>query len=164
LPTEEVQLGQHEKNVGCKGVEENMCQYRNQNKHLAFIKFVVYKGGCVFFCVLMKLLVFILLVFGVFLSPLSVGTASAVNAGSVSAGDLMIVLCHAVLFINGPVGRTLAAFIIVGVGFGFFTAKVSWAVMIGVVLGLGAIFGAISIVNAITGDTGNPCSTTASTS
>ena len=69
-----------------------------------------------------------------------------------SGGDMMIVLCNVLVFVTGGVGKTIASFIIIGVGIGFFTGKVSWGLLIGVTLGISAMFGAPAIIGAITGD------------
>ena len=55
--------------------------------------------------------------------------------------------------ITGTGGKTLAAFAIISAGIGFFTGKVSWGLLIGIAAGIGAMFGAPSIVAAISGDT-----------
>jgi type IV secretory pathway VirB2 component (pilin) len=68
-----------------------------------------------------------------------------------SVGDMGVVLCNVLKFVTGTVGKTIASFIIIGVGIGFFTAKVSWGVLIGVTLGIAAMFGAPAIVKAVTG-------------
>ena len=51
----------------------------------------------------------------------------------------------------------LAAFAIVSVGIGFFTGKVSWGLLVGVAAGIAAIFGAPSIVSALSGQDEADC-------
>ncbi|MDD2840081.1 MAG: TrbC/VirB2 family protein [Rickettsiales bacterium] len=87
-------------------------------------------------------------------------SAATISSASGSAGDMGVVLCNVLKFVTGTVGKTIASFIIIGVGLGFFTAKVSWGVLIGVTLGIAAMFGAPAIVKAVTGDTTTICSTT----
>jgi type IV secretory pathway VirB2 component (pilin) len=59
--------------------------------------------------------------------------------------------------VTGNAGKAFAAFAILSVGIGFFTGKVSWGLMIGVVAGIAAMFGAPSIVSAITGKSSFNC-------
>ncbi len=61
-------------------------------------------------------------------------------------------MCRALNIITGSAGKAFAAFAIISVGIGFFTGKVSWGLMIGVAAGIAAMFGASSIVNAISGN------------
>lgn len=68
-----------------------------------------------------------------------------------SGGEMQTVLCNVLRFVTGTVGKTLASFVIIGVGLGFFTGKVSWGLLIGVTLGISAMFGAPAIIGAITG-------------
>ena len=46
----------------------------------------------------------------------------------------------------------VAAVGVIGVGVGFFSGKVSWGLLIGVCSGVGLIFGAPTIVSAISGE------------
>ena len=70
---------------------------------------------------------------------------------NIDGGDMGTVLCNAMRFVTGGVGKTIASFIIIGVGITFFTGKASWGLMIGVALGVSAMFGAPAIINAVTG-------------
>ncbi len=76
------------------------------------------------------------------------------KASNTSGGAMQQVLCNVLRFVTGTIGKTIASFIIIGVGVGFFTGKVSWGLLIGVTLGISAMFGAPAIVNAITGGDG----------
>jgi type IV secretion system protein VirB2 len=83
------------------------------------------------------------------------------TATDTSGGEMQTVLCNVLKFVTGGIGKTIASFIIIGVGLGFFTGKVSWGVLIGVTLGISAMFGAPAIVGAITGGgTKELCATT----
>lgn len=73
------------------------------------------------------------------------------------SGALGIVLCNVLNFVTGTVGKTIASFIIIGVGVGFFSGKVSWGLLIGVTLGISAMFGAPAIIKAITGGDATTC-------
>ena len=67
------------------------------------------------------------------------------------------VMCRVLDIATGTGGKAFAAFAIISVGIGFFTGKVSWGLMIGVAAGIAAIFGAPSIVAAISGDDADNC-------
>ena len=69
------------------------------------------------------------------------------------------VMCNVFSIVTGAAGKTFAAFAIVSVGIGFFTGKVSWGLMVGVAAGIAAIFGAPTIVQAISGGTAVNCAT-----
>lgn len=78
------------------------------------------------------------------------------------ATGLEDVICNALMIIQGTVGKGIAAFAIIFIGISLFLGKVSWGVAISTALGIGAIFGAVSIVQAL-GGTGDECATTFST-
>ncbi len=67
------------------------------------------------------------------------------------------VMCRVLDIATGTGGKAFAAFAIISVGIGFFTGKVSWGLMIGVAAGIAAIFGAPSIVSAISGKDEGGC-------
>jgi len=81
----------------------------------------------------------------------SVGNA---NTQSSLAEDnaLTRVLCNVFKVVTGKAGKTFAAFAIISAGVGFFTGKLQWGLLIALTLGIAAIFGAPTIVSAITGD------------
>ena len=107
----------------------------------------------------------VILLLGLFALFLTVGNAfaadskSAIGTASGSGGDMQQVLCNVLAFVTGGIGKTIASFIIIGVGLGFFTGKVSWGVLIGVTLGISAMFGAPAIITAITGGSADWCKT-----
>ena len=76
---------------------------------------------------------------------------SEVSANPTS-NALTRVMCNALRIVQGSAGKTFAAFAIIAVGIGFFSGKVSWGLMIGVAAGIAAMFGAPTIVAAISGD------------
>ena len=84
---------------------------------------------------------------GAFAATTGIGIESSTGAG----GEMQVVLCNVLKFVTGGIGKTIASFIIIGVGLGFFTGKVSWGLLIGVTLGISAMFGAPAIIGAITG-------------
>jgi len=77
---------------------------------------------------------------------------------NVSSNSFTRSICNALKVVTGSAGKTFAAFAIIAVGIGFFSGKVSWGLMIGVAAGIAAMFGAPSIVAAISGqDTKTDC-------
>lgn len=85
------------------------------------------------------------------------------NAGNYSSSSalntnvLVDVMCNVLRIVTGNAGKAFAAFAILSVGIGFFTGKVSWGLMIGVAAGIAAMFGAPTIVAAITGTSTFQC-------
>lgn len=79
-------------------------------------------------------------------------------AETTSEKDAMTkILCNVYVFITGGIGKTICSFVIIGVGIGFFTGKVSWGTLIGVALGIASLFGGPSIMAAVTGTSETPC-------
>lgn len=70
---------------------------------------------------------------------------------------LSTVMCNVLDIVTGKAGKVFAGFAVVSVGIGFFTGKVSWGLMVGVAAGIAAIFGANSIVSALSGETEANC-------
>jgi type IV secretory pathway VirB2 component (pilin) len=81
-------------------------------------------------------------------------TSSSTSVGT--GGDLEQILCNALSIVQGGVGKSIAAFAIIFIGISLFLGKVSWGVAIATVLGIGAIFGASTIVEGL-GAGGNSC-------
>ena len=82
------------------------------------------------------------------------GTGEFANA-STSSNTFSKSICNAFRIVTGGAGKTFAAFAIIATGIGFFSGKVSWGLMIGVAAGIATMFGAPSIVAAISGTTVN---------
>jgi len=95
-----------------------------------------------------QILTFSLLAF-VFLLLASSGALA--ETPTVEQNAMVDVLCNALKLVTGGIGKTIAAFVIIALGVGFFGGKVSYAAMIAVTLGIAAMFGAPAIVNLITG-------------
>jgi type IV secretory pathway VirB2 component (pilin) len=91
------------------------------------------------------------------LSSQALAQTAANNSSFASSNQLVATLCNAVKIVTGNGGKAFAAFAIISIGIGFFTGKVSWGLMIGVAAGIAAMFGAPSIVAAITGQTVFEC-------
>ena len=77
---------------------------------------------------------------------------------SFAVGDAFLSqMCNASNIVTGNGGKAFAAFAVISVGIGFFSGKVSWGLLIGVSMGIGSIFGAPSIVAAISGQSAFQC-------
>ncbi len=86
------------------------------------------------------------------LSMILAADASAQTTTATTDSNILVqTMCNALKIITGSGGKAFAAFAIISVGIGFFTGKVSWGLLIGVAMGIAAMFGAPSIVSAITG-------------
>jgi len=85
--------------------------------------------------------------------------AQSVSTVSDSADENVLTktMCNVMKVVTGKAGKAFAAFAIISIGIGFFTGKVSWGLMIGVAAGIAAMFGAPSIVAAITGEGAFKC-------
>lgn len=81
-------------------------------------------------------------------------TASSYDANN---NVLVSTMCGAMRLVTGNAGKAFAAFAIISLGIGFFTGKVSWGLMIGVAMGIAAMFGAPTIVSALTGKDSFDC-------
>ncbi len=85
---------------------------------------------------------------------LAFASSAAFAQNTTEINEFSKVMCRVLDIATGTGGKAFAAFAIISVGIGFFTGKVSWGLMIGVAAGIAAIFGAPSIVAAISGDGG----------
>ena len=98
-----------------------------------------------------------LLAFCFFGLVISQSSAFAESAADVNDNPLSRVLCNVYKITTGNAGKTFCAFAIVAAGVGFFTGKLNWGLLIALVLGISAIFGAPKIISAITGTSGLEC-------
>ncbi len=94
----------------------------------------------------------------------SAAFAAIASDSLVNSNVLVDVMCNVLRIVTGNGGKAFAAFAILSVGIGFFTGKVSWGLMIGVAAGIAAMFGASSIVAAITGQSAINCTASGATS
>ena len=86
--------------------------------------------------------------------------ATGTNSGgdSTGTGALTGTICNIVEALQGPVARGVAACGIIFLGFSLFMGKISWGTALSLGIGLGAIFGAKTIVglmNSVNGE--NAC-------
>jgi len=94
-------------------------------------------------------------------APITTGSNDAIaedtTYSATDANALTGTMCRAFQLATGTAGKTFAAFAIISMGLGFFTGKVSWGLMIGVMAGIAAIFGAPTMVSAIGGEEAMDC-------
>ncbi len=83
-------------------------------------------------------------------------TTSTVTT-TANSNAFVSVMCNAMRLITGNAGKAFAAFAIISMGIGFFTGKISWGLMIGLAMGIAAMFGAPTIVAAISGEGAFDC-------
>ena len=88
---------------------------------------------------------------------LAAGSGNLASDSQLNTNVLVDVMCNVLRIVTGNAGKAFAAFAILSVGIGFFTGKVSWGLMIGVAAGIAAMFGAPTIVSAITGTSNFDC-------
>jgi len=84
--------------------------------------------------------------------PVIANNAHAATAGTTSDDNAFEdTMCNALKLVTGNAGKAFAAFAIISLGIGFFTGKISWGLMIGVAMGIAAMFGAPTIVGVLSG-------------
>ena len=71
------------------------------------------------------------------------------------------VFCNVVLIMTGTTGKAVATVAVIAVGVGALLGKISWAMVLIITLGVGLIFGAATIVDALGGS--GQCTGTAQT-
>lgn len=84
----------------------------------------------------------------------STGSSSGLGTGSENGGAIGDILCTVVHWFTGRVGQGIATLAILVIGIGALMGKVSWGMAIIVGIGVGVIFGAPSIVEALGGTSG----------
>lgn len=82
---------------------------------------------------------------------------TAYTSTSTDSNALTKTMCNAMKLVTGNAGKAFAAFAIISLGIGFFTGKISWGLMIGVSMGIAAMFGAPSVVSALSGTSSVDC-------
>ncbi len=92
------------------------------------------------------------------LAAMQVAGADLAMAQTSGVGDtfkpIETVVDAIVQFINGPFGRLLAIIAVMGLGFLAFAGRLSWLMAGGVILGIGLVFGADTMVDALKGTVG----------
>ncbi len=75
---------------------------------------------------------------------------SSGQAGSAAFSPVLNATNAIVTFITGPFGRSLAIIAVIGLGFLAFAGRLSWFTAGAVILGIGLVFGAPTIVDELT--------------
>ena len=101
-------------------------------------------------------LMFLLMV-AMFMLALFQPSFAFAQAGDLNNSPIARGLCNVFELAGGNIGKAIAIFAIVAVGFGFFTGKFSIALVIGITLGIGILFGAPKIISALTGTDAVDC-------
>ena len=89
--------------------------------------------------------------------PVIANNAHAGSGTTVDNNAFVDTMCKALGLVTGNAGKAFAAFAIISLGIGFFTGKISWGLMIGVAMGIAAMFGAPTIVAVLNGGTACSC-------
>ena len=92
----------------------------------------------------------LLAAYAAFLIPAD-AMAGNLGSGNSSGGAIGDVLCTVVSWFTGKLGQGIATLAIIVIGIGALMGKVSWGMAIIVGIGVGVIFGAPTIVNALGG-------------
>ena len=114
------------------------------------------------FCVLLSFFVVVPTFVAIGTSVANAATTPTVSDSTtqVDSNAFVTTLCNVLKIVTGKGGKAFAAFAIISLGIGFFTGKVSWGLMIGVAFGIATMFGAPTIVSAISGGSAVDCTST----
>jgi type IV secretory pathway VirB2 component (pilin) len=91
------------------------------------------------------------------LLPIADAFAQSTVSSSANSNVLVDTMCNVMKLVTGSAGKAFAAFAVISLGIGFFTGKVSWGLMIGIMFGIAGMFGAPTIVSAISGKSSYDC-------
>ncbi len=96
--------------------------------------------------------------FSVFSDP-ALANDSSTTASSAGDGSTQLeaTMCNVISFLTGNIGKSIAALAIIFIGVSLFMGKVSWGLAISTAMGIGAIFGAASLVDVISGSDATTC-------
>ncbi|MCL1123193.1 TrbC/VirB2 family protein [Shewanella surugensis] len=95
----------------------------------------------------MALLGFVLFIIAISSNPMAQGVHEVSETK-----DITGYLCNVMVLLTGGLGKTFAAITVIVLGIGFFSGKIAFPTMIGVALGIGTMFGAPTIVAALSGE------------
>ncbi len=79
------------------------------------------------------------------------GCTWVVNPDLTDESSLTIAMCNVVTMATGTGAKVFASLVIISLGIGFFTGKISWGLILGVGGGIASIFGSVTIVAVISG-------------
>jgi type IV secretory pathway VirB2 component (pilin) len=97
--------------------------------------------------------IFFLFIYSLFLVAPAILVIQTLESNAADPTPFSDVACRVYEILTGTPGKVVASIVIITIGMGFFTGKVSWGLMIGAAAGIGAMFGAPKIVGFIASDT-----------
>ena len=74
-------------------------------------------------------------------------------ASAASSNAIEVALCNVYSLMTSSTGKVIASIAVIVVGIGALMGKISWGMAFIVAIGIALVFGATSIVNAVSGDT-----------
>lgn len=80
------------------------------------------------------------------------------TAASTSMDDptgIITIFCNVIEQITGGIGKVIAILILISMAIGLFLGKITWGVVIAVMVGMGLLFGAPAVVDTIAGKDNN---------
>ena len=80
----------------------------------------------------------------------SFSVAAAANADDPTG--IVTIFCNVINQITGGIGKVVSVLILISLAIGLFLGKLTWGVAISVMVGMGILFGAASVVDTIAGD------------
>ena len=69
-------------------------------------------------------------------------------------GGMSTIMCNVVHLITGTIGKIIAVIVLASIAIGLFLGKVTWGVAIAAMVGMGLLFGAPGLIQAISSTTG----------
>lgn len=89
-----------------------------------------------------------------------IGAIGTSNNGICVMTGPQIVLCKTVNYFDNKLASVFAIFAVVMIGIAFFLGKISWGMIVSVIIGIGLIKGSTSIIKKITNENDGYCSST----
>lgn len=68
---------------------------------------------------------------------------------------IVTIFCNVINQITGGIGKVIAILILISMAIGLFLGKITWGLAIAVMVGMGLLFGASTLVDTIAAGTGN---------
>ncbi len=85
----------------------------------------------------------------VLLGILSINNYAFAAAAVADATGLVTIFCNVINQITGGVGKVISILIIISMAIGLFLGKITWGLAIAIMVGMGLLFGASSIVDTV---------------
>ena len=94
---------------------------------------------------------------GVFFLVVLMACILNVSMSFASSDGVTKVICNVIKLVQGGIGKSIAIVILISLAIALFLGKVSWGLALSTAVGFGLLFGAPTIINAITGDPAAVC-------